>query len=194
MAGEIIRIGDATSHGGTVIEGCPTATYMGKPIALVGHKTSCPKCRGTYPIIQGVSTTTFSGKSVAVAGMRTACGAVLIASQFTGTVEQTHGRAEALSGTGETGSKATYQGGSDRRSASSSGSDSVPAGEIEVEEFYSLTSGDGQPLDDYCYDLFVDGELHKQAAQYTSGRTASVRGGASTCLITWLNRDSAAKE
>lgn len=194
MAGEIIRMGDATSHGGTVIEGWPTATYMGKPIALVGHKTSCPKCGGTYPIIQGVSTVTFSGMSVAVAGMKTACGAVLIASQFTGTVEQTHGRAEALSGAVETNANATYRGGSERQGTARTDSASVPAGEIEIEEFYSLTSGDGQPLDHYCYDLFVDGDLHKQAAQYAAGRTASIRGGASTCLVTWLYRDSVARQ
>ena len=79
MAGEIIRMGDKTSHGGTVLEGSLHDICMGKPIAYVGHKTHCPKCKGTFPIIEGVLTTTFYGKGVAVAGMRTACGAVLIA-------------------------------------------------------------------------------------------------------------------
>lgn len=87
MAGEIIRLGDRTSHNGTVLEGSQTDICMGKPIAYIGHKVHCPKCKGDYPIIEGVQTTTFYGKGVALAGMKTSCGAVLIASQFTDTVE-----------------------------------------------------------------------------------------------------------
>jgi hypothetical protein len=60
---------------------------MGKPIAYIGHKVHCPKCKGDYPIVEGVMTTTFYGKGVAVAGMKTSCGATLIAGQFTDIVE-----------------------------------------------------------------------------------------------------------
>jgi uncharacterized Zn-binding protein involved in type VI secretion len=87
MAGEIIRQGDPTSHGGTVLEGSLMDICHGKPIAYVGHKVACPKCKGTFPIIEGAMTTTFYGKGVALAGMKTACGAVLIATQFTDVVE-----------------------------------------------------------------------------------------------------------
>jgi uncharacterized Zn-binding protein involved in type VI secretion len=87
MAGEIIRMGDSTSHGGIVIEGSLLDICMGKPIAYVGHKVQCPKCKGIFPIVEGAPTTTFYGKGVALAGMHTACGAVLIASQFTDVVE-----------------------------------------------------------------------------------------------------------
>jgi uncharacterized Zn-binding protein involved in type VI secretion len=87
MAGEIIRLGDRTSHGGVVIEGSPSDICMGKPIAFVGHKVQCPRCKGVYPIVEGAPVTTFYGKGVALAGMRTACGALLIASQFTDIVE-----------------------------------------------------------------------------------------------------------
>jgi uncharacterized Zn-binding protein involved in type VI secretion len=87
MAGEIIRLGDTTSHNGTVVEGSQTDICMGKPIAYLGHKVHCPKCKGDFPIIEGVPTTTFFGKGVALAGMKTSCGAMLIASQFTDTVE-----------------------------------------------------------------------------------------------------------
>lgn len=91
MAGEIIRCGDPTSHGGHVLEGSLTDICFGKPIALVGHKTYCPKCKGTFPIIEGAQTTTFYGTGVALAGMRTACGAALIPIQFTDTVEYISG-------------------------------------------------------------------------------------------------------
>lgn len=87
MAGEIIRLGDSTSHGGIVLEGSVLDICMGKPIAYVGHKVQCPKCKGIFPIVEGAPTTTFYGKGVALAGMHTACGAVLIASQFTDIVE-----------------------------------------------------------------------------------------------------------
>lgn len=45
---EVIREGDSTSHGGTELEGSPSDICMGKPIAYIGHKVYCPKCRGTY--------------------------------------------------------------------------------------------------------------------------------------------------
>jgi len=95
MAGEIIRMGDKTSRGGTVLEGSPTDICMGKPIAFIGHQTQCPKCKGTFPIIEGVLTTTFYGKGVAVAGMKTACGAVPLAGQSTDIVEWSSGAVSA---------------------------------------------------------------------------------------------------
>ncbi|MYM94916.1 PAAR domain-containing protein [Duganella vulcania] len=99
---EIIRKGDRTSHGGTVLEGSPSEICMGQPIAYKGHLVHCPKCRGNFPIVEGVMTTTFFGQGVAVAGMKTSCGATLIATQFTDTVEWGGGGAS----TGATGSAA----------------------------------------------------------------------------------------
>lgn len=87
MAGEIIRKGDPTSHHGIVLEGSLMDICMGQPIAFIGHKVHCPKCKGDFPIVEGVMTTTFYGKGVAIAGMKTSCGAILIATQFTDTVE-----------------------------------------------------------------------------------------------------------
>lgn len=87
MAGEIIRMGDPTSHGGRVVEGSLTDICHGKPIAYMGHKTFCPQCKGYFPIIDGAPTTMFYGRGVALAGMKTACGAVLIATQLTDIVE-----------------------------------------------------------------------------------------------------------
>lgn len=94
---EIIRLGDSTSHGGKVIEGSSFDICMGKPIAYMGHKVQCPKCKGVFPIVEGALTTTFYGKGVALAGMRTSCGAVLIASQFTDVVEYGGGGSGASS-------------------------------------------------------------------------------------------------
>jgi uncharacterized Zn-binding protein involved in type VI secretion len=95
MSGEIIRKGDPTSHGGTVLEGSMTDICMGQPIAYINHKVHCPLCKGTFPIVEGILTTTFYGKGVAVAGMKTACGAALIATQFTDTVASSGGQSNA---------------------------------------------------------------------------------------------------
>jgi uncharacterized Zn-binding protein involved in type VI secretion len=102
MAGEIIRKGDPTSHGGVVLEGSMTDICMGQPIAFLGHKVHCPKCKGVFPIAEGVPTTTFYGKGVALAGMKTACGAVLIATQFSDTVEYGSGAAQRTASTSAT--------------------------------------------------------------------------------------------
>lgn len=104
MSGEIIRMGDPTSHGGRVLEGSQIDICHGKPIAYIGHQTSCPKCKGTYPIIEGALTTTFYGKGVALGGMKTACGATLIATQFTDIVE--YGGGQSQTPTGHAGSSA----------------------------------------------------------------------------------------
>lgn len=74
-----------------MLEGSATDICHGKPIAYLGHKVNCPQCKGVFPIIEGVLTTSFYGKGVAVAGMKTACGAILIATQFTDTVEWSSG-------------------------------------------------------------------------------------------------------
>ncbi len=72
---------------------------MGQPIAFIGHKVHCPRCKGDFPIVEGVMTTTFYGKGVAVAGMKTSCGAILIATQFTDTVEWSVGASGSSSAT-----------------------------------------------------------------------------------------------
>lgn len=91
----IIRYGDRTSHGGTVLDAFLSFDIYGKPAAGVGHQVYCPKCKGNFPIIQGAENCTFMGQNIAVEGMFTACGATLIASQVTATVDYTPGSNKA---------------------------------------------------------------------------------------------------
>ncbi len=77
---DIIRLGDSTSHGGTVIEAFSQTDLNGKPIAGVGHKVDCPKCKGTFPIAEGSALLDVDGIAVALHGMKTTCGAALVAS------------------------------------------------------------------------------------------------------------------
>ncbi|MBU3825430.1 MAG: PAAR domain-containing protein [Candidatus Oceanisphaera merdipullorum] len=84
----IIRLGDATSQGGSVLEGDSTVLHAGQPIAIVGMLASCPKCSpGKGPIVAvAPRTVNLPGGPVALAGDIVACGCpsgshVLVAAQ-----------------------------------------------------------------------------------------------------------------
>lgn len=73
-----IVLGDRTSHGGAVISADPTWTIDGQPVARVGDKASCPRCKRTVTIV----TSRFSmmidmGQSATFDQDRTDCGALL---------------------------------------------------------------------------------------------------------------------
>lgn len=80
MAGAVIRLGDKTSHHGTVIEASGMSDSGGVGIARKGDKTRCPK-HGVVEITGGDMTCIIDGQPVARDGDKTACGATLIASQ-----------------------------------------------------------------------------------------------------------------
>jgi hypothetical protein len=61
----MIRQGDTTSHGGTVLEGFPFYTVEGRAVAAMGHKVACPLCKGVFPITQGNPTHTSPTGSMA---------------------------------------------------------------------------------------------------------------------------------
>lgn len=77
----IVRMGDRTSHGGTVISGNMAWLIYAKAVARVGDLTVCPKCKGTFAIIEGADNLIGFGQAVARHGDKTACGAILIATQ-----------------------------------------------------------------------------------------------------------------
>ena len=84
---EIIRVGDATNHGGVVLNGFGQTNLNGRPIAGVGHMVTCPKCKGIFPIVEGSGHFRVEGTPVALDGMKTACGASLISSGSLGAVD-----------------------------------------------------------------------------------------------------------
>lgn len=84
MSKPIIRLGDKTTHGGTVVSAAPATMVDGKAPARIGDMTVCPiPGHGANPIVSGDSTTVIDGSAVARQGDMTACGASLIASQGT---------------------------------------------------------------------------------------------------------------
>lgn len=77
----VIRLGDATSHGGRVVTASSFMVVDDKPAAQRGDLVSCPiPGHGTNRIVEGDDTLVSGDEPLAVHGCRTACGATLIAS------------------------------------------------------------------------------------------------------------------
>ncbi len=185
MAGEIIRLGDPTNHGGKVLEGSMTDICHGKPVAYIGHKVSCPQCKGTYPIVEGVLTTTLYGKGVAVAGMKTACGATLIATQFTDIVETGGGAAgskAAAASFAAAGSAATAAaaaaGAAERVAARAEAvAAAAEAGEEDKEKrilALSWSYGKDEIPVSGASRFYVDLNLHVETENYAAGETVDI--------------------
>jgi len=71
------RLGDATDHGGKIVEATQDLTEEGIAIALDGHLVACPRCGGKYPIIAS-GRRRHNGKRIAYIGDITTCGAKLV--------------------------------------------------------------------------------------------------------------------
>lgn len=77
----VIRIGDSTSHGGTVETGRAQSIVMGRAVACVGDECSCPMSGHDHcVIVEGDEEVLIDGRAVAFDGHKTSCGAVLISS------------------------------------------------------------------------------------------------------------------
>jgi uncharacterized Zn-binding protein involved in type VI secretion len=78
----VIRLGDATSHGGKVVDVSATHfTVDGVPVARVGDKCSCPiRGHDNCTIAEGDPHYVIDGIAVAHEGHKTTCGAALVPS------------------------------------------------------------------------------------------------------------------
>ena len=82
MSKPLIRLGDSTSHGGTVTSASAPTDVLGIQVARIGDKTSCPiPGHGSPLIVTGDPSFIVDGKPVARQGDETGCGAILIPSQ-----------------------------------------------------------------------------------------------------------------
>lgn len=175
MSGEIIRKGDPTSHGGTVLEGSLHDICHGKPIAYIGHKVHCPKCGGDFPIIEGVLTTTFYGQGVAIAGMKTSCGATLIPTQATDVVEYSGGAAAGAASV-IAGPAAMAAGlAAAANSATGVGADSInpKRGDKVIKQLFWTYGPDEVRLSDASRH-YVDLNLHVETENYAPGETVQI--------------------
>lgn len=76
----VIRMNDKTDHGGHVTSVSSGTIVMGSEAALAGDMTTCPKCKGEYPIKPDGAGARHKGRPYAYDGDMTACGAKLISS------------------------------------------------------------------------------------------------------------------
>jgi len=78
---DLIRLGDATDHGGNVISASNTMSYDGRGVARKGDEVTCP-LHDIKPnlIIEGDEKTNDHGVPVARHGYRATCGCRLISS------------------------------------------------------------------------------------------------------------------
>jgi len=76
----VIRVGDPTSHGGSVLSSSVSHfTVGGKAVVVIGDKCSCPvNGHQNCTVATGRSTHMVNGKAVAYDGDTTSCGATLI--------------------------------------------------------------------------------------------------------------------
>ncbi|MDH0093730.1 polymorphic toxin type 44 domain-containing protein [Achromobacter mucicolens] len=139
----IVRVGDKTTHGGTVTEGFSSYHVLGRAAAGMGHRVTCPRCEGVFPIAEGVATFAVGNSFVAVDGMKTTCGASLIASQTSAVVGVGPGSVvRASSGGGASGKRLLtdldsprQQGSSNVRQADCDHSDTaIPLAEFIIRE------------------------------------------------------------
>lgn len=80
MSKPLARMGDMTSHGGTIITGAVKTMVNGMPVARMGDMHACPIYGHLVtPIITGSATTMVEGKPAARVGDMTACGATILA-------------------------------------------------------------------------------------------------------------------
>lgn len=73
------RLGDRSSHGGTLVSGSPDTLVNGRPAVRVGDVHVCPiPGHGSTPVIRGSATVKINGRPAARVGDRAGCGAVIV--------------------------------------------------------------------------------------------------------------------
>ncbi|TFW06481.1 PAAR domain-containing protein [Oxalobacteraceae bacterium OM1] len=134
----VIRLGDPTTHGGTVVSGADNYTMDDTPVARMGDYCTCPvHGHSGCVIVEGDPAWTIGGRPVALEGHLTSCGAALIS---------TFGR--LLRETEADASIAVTAGSSTRSSRESSST--VPAVKHGV-RFQGMDKQTGQVLADWAY-------------------------------------------
>lgn len=76
MGKPVARLGDTSSHGGSIVSASSTFDLMGVPVARVGDTFACPR-HGKQTIVTGSPTHTDNGKPLAHVGSKVSCGATI---------------------------------------------------------------------------------------------------------------------
>lgn len=77
----VIRLHDATDHGGKVISASASMLIDGLPVALVGDMVSCPlPGHGNTPILPGSGSMQSDNRQIALHGFTAGCGCCVLSS------------------------------------------------------------------------------------------------------------------
>jgi len=88
MAAPQARLGDTSSHGGTIVSAAARTLVDGIPAARMGDLHSCPiPFHSVTQIVQGADKTLIEGQPAARMGDAVGCGAVIVTGSDTTTVE-----------------------------------------------------------------------------------------------------------
>lgn len=143
-----IIMGDSTTGGGKVIEGSPNSTIMGKPIARMGDKATCPinGHGGVVTILEGDATNTIDGKPTAFHMATLSCGCKVIGSQSIYMVEKASG-----------GSSSAKSSATEAKPASPPTKEALAA---EFNDFFVMRDATGKPVPNAHYAVeFPDGSF-----------------------------------
>lgn len=156
----VIRLGDPTTHGGTVVSASTNRIIYGKEVACMGDQVTCP-IHGARSIAEGDPAWIVDGRRTALEGHKTTCGASLISTMPE--VTRSHeGMGAASSGT--TGA-ATAAGG-----ANDAGDSRSSAQGRYDEHFVLHDNAIGKPVNGFAYGIEAPfGEHHDQV--YEDGAT-----------------------
>lgn len=155
-----IVLGDRTSHGGAVISADPTWTIDGQPVARVGDKASCPRCKRTVTIVTSrFSTMIDMGQPAAFDQDRTDCGA-LVYSRHNGHAGHDDGQGDTAAASAASPAAA---------SAAAAEESYMPRRAPRFEEHFALRdSATGEPLKGWLYSVTtadgqqIEGETDQQ--------------------------------
>lgn len=163
-----IRLGDRTSHGGTVTSASSRMFVGGLPVACIGDTCSCPKKgHNSCVIVEGDDIMTVDGRAIALEGCKCSCGAVLISSmpnagrEYEGGDSAWHG-GQALSNAN--GTAATP-------AAAASGNSMFDFDE----HFVLIDDRTGDPVKNFEFHLAGQSEAAKTGVTDADGRTLLVQ-------------------
>ncbi|WP_428979396.1 PAAR domain-containing protein [Cupriavidus oxalaticus] len=174
----VLRHGDPTSTGGTLIAIRPNTTHSGLSMALEGDVASCPVCNSNGPVFNNCFPNfEVSGRQTLVSGARVHCACqvkpTVMASQHDFTVEVNR------SGSGTSLAQAAYYAGRMQE-----------GGEVIRQHVEYINAKTGEAVSNVRYDLYVNGDLHISSEPMRNGRTRFVHGPKEISIVLWNDEGS----
>ncbi|AVA33988.1 MULTISPECIES: PAAR domain-containing protein [Cupriavidus] len=172
-----LRNGDKTTTNGILIATGESMTHHGVKVGVEGDHATCPVCSVGGPVMNDCYPAfNVHGKQILVSGARVYCKCqkppLVIHSQTNFTIEVNR----------------SSRGIVNTESASYASLASTDSAEI-IEQYFEITGEDGQPVEDYRYDLFASGAQVARNTKMNGGRTISVDGGHDLHIVMWLDKN-----